>query len=214
MERSVRARKTQTGIRQDQIAKAALEIVAQRGLGGLSIAVVARRVGLVPSGVYRHFRGKEGILDAMRKYIHQRLGANLQQVAALGGGSTARLKALFTRHMDLIRSHEAIPRVVFSEDVFGGRPRRREALYRGIRQYLDGVADIIRHGQGDGDIRGDVEASHLAVMFLGLVQPAAILHSLGRGSFDLVSHARTAWPLFEEMLRGGAGKRRNGGKTT
>jgi AcrR family transcriptional regulator len=208
----VRARKTQTDVRQDQIAKAALAIVSRGGLGALSIAAVAGRVGLVPSGVYRHFRGKEQILDAMLKYIHGRLEGNLQRVAALGGGAPARLRALFMRHIDLIRKHQGIPQVVFSEDVMGGRPKRREGLYRGIRRYLDGVAEIIGQGQQNGDIRGDAGASSLAVLFLGLVQPAAILHSLSRGDFDLVSHARTAWPLFEEMLRSGTGKRENGRK--
>ncbi len=50
--------KLDTEIRQEQIAQAALSLIASRGIKGLSVAAVARRVGLVPSGIYRHFKGK------------------------------------------------------------------------------------------------------------------------------------------------------------
>ena len=54
-----------TEIRQEQIAEAALELVASQGLGRLSVAAVARRVGLVPSGIYRHYKSKDDIPKVM-----------------------------------------------------------------------------------------------------------------------------------------------------
>ena len=51
--------KLDTEIRKEQIAEAALGLLASQGLGRLSVAAVARRVGLVPSGVYRHFMNKD-----------------------------------------------------------------------------------------------------------------------------------------------------------
>ena len=46
----IAAKKLGTEIRQEQIAEAALELVASQGVRRLSVAAVARRVGLVPSG--------------------------------------------------------------------------------------------------------------------------------------------------------------------
>ncbi|HEY6572448.1 MAG TPA: helix-turn-helix domain-containing protein, partial [Candidatus Eisenbacteria bacterium] len=60
----MRTRKLATEVRRDQIAAAALQIIAAHGVRGLSLAAVARRVGLVPSAIYRHFAGKDEILDA------------------------------------------------------------------------------------------------------------------------------------------------------
>ena len=45
--------KLQTRIRREQIAEAALQLVAGEGVKRLSIAAVARRVGLVASGKLR-----------------------------------------------------------------------------------------------------------------------------------------------------------------
>ncbi|MGD0654870.1 MAG: hypothetical protein ABSA16_11035 [Thermoguttaceae bacterium] len=41
--------KLDTQIRREQIAQAALELIASQGLRRLSVAAVARRVGLVPA---------------------------------------------------------------------------------------------------------------------------------------------------------------------
>ncbi len=65
--------KLDTQIRREQIAQAALELVASQGLKRLSMAAVARRVGLVPSGIYRHFHSKTEILHAVLDRIRQRL---------------------------------------------------------------------------------------------------------------------------------------------
>jgi AcrR family transcriptional regulator len=51
---SPRAQKVKTEIRQEQIAGAALELIAMRGLDELNIGALARQVGVVPSAIYRH----------------------------------------------------------------------------------------------------------------------------------------------------------------
>ncbi|MBZ5617767.1 MAG: TetR/AcrR family transcriptional regulator [Acidobacteriia bacterium] len=43
------------------------------------MARVARRVGLVPSAVCRHFEGKDELLDAVLELIRERLNTNVVQ---------------------------------------------------------------------------------------------------------------------------------------
>ena len=45
------------------------------------MARVARRVGLVPSAVYRHFESKDELLDAVLEMIRERLNANVVQAS-------------------------------------------------------------------------------------------------------------------------------------
>ena len=106
--------KLDTHIRQEQIAEAALELVASRGVGQLSIAAVARRVGLVPSGIYRHFKGKDEVLDAVLDLIRARLMANCEAVRGETADPVERLRRLLMRHVRFIRQGRAIPRIIFS----------------------------------------------------------------------------------------------------
>ena len=67
------AQKLGTDIRQQQIVQAALSLISSHGLKGLSIAGIASRVGLVPSAIYRHFKNKEQVIDAILDLIRERL---------------------------------------------------------------------------------------------------------------------------------------------
>jgi len=43
----------------------------------------------------------------------------------------------------------------------------------------------------------------LSVMFLGLVQPAAILWHVSDGGFDVTRQADRAWRVFREVIQNG-----------
>ena len=48
-----------------KILTAASEIFAEVGTGGLSVRAISGRAGLSTIGIYNHFNGKQGILDAL-----------------------------------------------------------------------------------------------------------------------------------------------------
>jgi len=202
------AQKLGTEVRQEQIAQAALDLIAARGLKGLSVAGVARRVGLVPSAIYRHFKGKEDVLDAVLDLLRGKLLGNVRAVCDETNDPIEQLRRLLLRHVALIRENQAIPRVVFSEEVIGGRAARKAKVYGIIRSYLNKVAAIVRRGQREGQIRTDVRAATLSVMFLGLVQPPAVLWLMSGGTFNVTRHVAEAWPMFSGAIRSSSGNRK------
>lgn len=193
--------KLETTIRREQIAEAALNIVSASGLKGLSVAAIADKVGLVKSAIYRHFKGKDEVLDALLELIHARLIMNVNAIYEETDDPIERLKRLLTRHIKLIRENKGIPRIVFSEDMYENRPELKTKVYGNIKDYLNEVSDLIRQGQKEGKIRKDAKPSVLSVMFLGLVQPSAILWHLSDGEFNVEEQAREAWKLFHECIR-------------
>lgn len=197
-----RARKTVTAVRREQLAEAALRLLGRGGRGGLSMVALAREVGLVPSGFYRHFKNKEAVLDAVLEFIRGRLLANTDALAAAGGPVLPRLQRLVRNHVELVSRNEAIPKVLLSDDLFGGSPARRRRLYALLSEYLAGIARTIRQGQESGELRSDVPAATLAVHLLGLLQPAVILTHASGGRFDLAGHVERAWPLFRAAVTG------------
>jgi AcrR family transcriptional regulator len=197
----MRAAKTNTEIRQDQIARAALALISRHGFSRLNMAGVAREVGVVPSGIYRHYRNKDEVLDAVLELISRRLLGNVAAAKAETADALERLERVLMAHVKLIHGNVPIPRVVFSEAVFNGHPRRRKRVHSMFQDYLGQVAEIIREGQRAGRLRAALAPDTLSVMFLGLVQPAAILWLMSAGEFDIAGHAERAWLVFSEMIR-------------
>ena len=192
--------KLATQIRQEQIAQAALSLIASHGVKGLSVAAVAQRVGLVPSGIYRHFRSKDQILDAALDFIAERLLGNVRIVSAESVDALERLQRLLMRHVELLRQNQGVLRVMFAEEAYSGRPARKAKVFRMIQTYLAEIGAIIRDGQRQRRIRADVEPGSAALMFLGLIQPAAILWQMSDGQFDVTRHTDKAWTVFRAGL--------------
>ena len=189
--------KMKTEVRREQIATAALQLIARRGVRGLSIAGIARQVGLVPSAIYRHFDGKDHVLDLVLDQIRQRL---LDNVQAETSDSVEALRRLLFRHIKLIRESEAIPMLVFSDQVYSGRPERKARMQQIIQDYLEQVGKVVERGQKEKALRADLDPAVAAVMFLGLVQPAAILWHLSEGAFDVTKHTEKAWQVFRRVI--------------
>jgi AcrR family transcriptional regulator len=194
------AEKLETEIRREQIAEAALGLITSQGLKAVNMAALARRVGLVPSALYRHFRNKDEIVEAVIQRIRIRLFDNLKRSCAETRDPIECLHRLLNLHVKLIRENRGIPRIIFSEDVFGGDPKRMMQVFEMVQSFLNAVEQIVRRGQDSGQLRDDRDPATVAVMFLGLIQPGALLWHLSGGKFDVTRHAQRAWVVFRSQI--------------
>lgn len=195
-----------TEVRKEQIVQAALSLVAAKGVSSLSMAALASRVGLGVSSLYRHFTSKDQVLDAVIGMLRKRLLGNVERAVAAAAPPREQLRRLLEMHMRLILEYQAIPRLFFSGELYVGHEERREALCGVVESYLAEVAGIIRRGQKEGAFGPDVDPEAAAVLFLGLIQPPAILWHLTDGKFNVGRQLEKAWPLFLGAI--GAGQER------
>lgn len=192
--------KLDTQIRREQITEAALALVANNGVRRLSVAAVARRVGLVPSGIYRHFKSKDEILDAVLELLEKRVWDIVESAQQETDDPMERLRSVLRRHVRFIREGRAIPRIVFSDDVHSGHPERKAQVRRILTGYLSRVANLIQEAQATGLIRPEIDPQTAALMFFGIIMPAGIFWHLTDGGIDVTQHAERAWHLFHRAV--------------
>lgn len=192
--------KLDTQIRREQIAEAALGLVASRGVAGLSVAAVARRVGLVPSGIYRHFKSKDEILAAVLDLLQRKLMANVDLARQETTDPLNRLKGVLFRHIRIIREGRAMPRIIFSDDVHSGDPDRKARVEQILKGYLSQITEFVREGQQEGIIRPELDPQTVTLLFMGMIVPAGILWHLTDGGFDVTQHAARAWGIFRAAV--------------
>ena len=193
--------KLDTEIRREQIVEAALGLIAAKGVRRLSMAALARRVGLVPSALYRHFGSKQEILQAAVQMIGQKARENLKAVQSVTPNSLQRLQYLLTGIIKMIRELQAMPRIMFSEGMATDHPEDKRQVYEMLQGILTQIEGIVREGQDRGEIRADIDAKSLAVMFWGMIPPAVILWHVSDGEFDVTRHAEKSWDLFRDEIR-------------
>jgi AcrR family transcriptional regulator len=155
---------------------------------------------LVPSGIYRHFKNKGEVLDAVLDLVEKRLYANVQAARAEAAGPLECLHGMLIRHVQFIREGRAVPRIIFSDEAFGDRPERKARICQILTGYLAQIQESVREGQQQGCIRPDVAPEAVALLFMGMVVPAGILWHLTDGGFNVTQHAGRAWQMFQDAI--------------
>ncbi len=183
---------------------AALEELGREGLAGFSIESVAKRVGLVPSGLYRHFRSRRAIVEASIAAIGERLGELVRGARRNDPPALVALQRLLFAHLGMLASGSGIARVMFGDVLFGRDAELRRIGQRVVEDYLSAVADLARIGQEEGSLRRDLAPEDVALLYLGLIQPLAVLHELHSGRLDILARGAATWEIFAEGIRAGA----------
>lgn len=173
-----------------------MSLIGTGGLADLSIAGIAELVGIVPSAVYRHFKGKEDVLDMVLELLRVRMRDNVTDVCAETPDAVSRLHLLLERHMAMLIDNPAFPHVIFAHFAQSDHASRWSTLRSTMCSYISEIQQIIEQGQKDGVIRPDISSRPAAVMFIGLILPAAMLHRLSDGEFDPSAHMDAVWPVF------------------
>lgn len=200
-------KKLKTAVRRSQIAEAALAIVGEAGVRGLSIAKIAKRVGIAPSNVYRHYDSKAEILEAVIDYFGSRIRENVEQAA---GADTAleRIERAARGHARLMAEVPGIPLVIFSEEVFHGAEGFRAAAVQHLFAYFEALAGFVEDGRTSGEIRKDVDPGRVPVLLLGMVAPAAMVWHASGKAFDLDGQIDFAVDALARALRAETPKRK------
>ena len=170
----MRSRKS-TEVRKEEIVRAALFLVEQNGLDKLNIIDIASEVKLVPAAIYRHFKGKEDIVAALIEFADRSLQNNINIAMALDGTAVAKLKMLFELHVKLLKEEAAIPRILYFLLSSNRNPDLKTSMLSAVGSYVQQVKKMLLQGQKNGEISPDTDITAAAMLFLGMVQPLAIL---------------------------------------
>ncbi len=189
-----------TEARREQIARAALDLLITRGIEEFSITDLAERVGLVPSAIYRHFRGKEEVLDAALDVFRDKLYGLVEVARDEVDNPLKALELLLSHHTRLITKGRFMPHFMLSSDMASDHTSRRAKILRIFSGYLGKIEAIVREGQKEGVIRQDADPQTIALLFIGMIQPAALLRHAEGGNLDISAHVAKVWKLFRKAV--------------
>jgi AcrR family transcriptional regulator len=184
------------------VAQAALSLAVEAGLSGITVAAVARRLRMSRERLARVYPNSRSLVLALLDYAEARLCDHVRSASSGAADAIARLERLVTQSYDAIENDSRLLNIALAVAMsLGARGRPyRERVESMLRSYLKDVTDIVRDGQRLGTIRADLDAGTVALMYLGLIQPAAMLSHVSGGTFDLRNHVRRSFALFREAI--------------
>ena len=156
--------------RQIEITKVALELISEKGIQGLTIKNLAKRIGITEPAIYRHYDSKTDILIAVLELFKQNTKQLFEKELNNEGKAIDKIEHLFTKHFNSFSATPALVSVIFSEEIFRNEP----VLIAKISEVIDKndkiLTTIIIKGQETGEIRTDIEAKNLSTIIMGTLR--------------------------------------------
>lgn len=179
--RDVDARHRHSGLRRALI-EAALELVAENGVGRITLAETARRAGVSVSAPYRHFAGRQALLAEIAEQGFTLLrDALLDDLAAAPGADPlSRLRRIAHGYVRWAAAHPGYYKVMFDE----ARGCDAEDLHTAGKRTFLVLVDAIEAAQ-DADLLRRQDPREVAAPLWSLLHGSASL--LISGAFRAVS---------------------------
>ncbi|MBI2761050.1 MAG: TetR/AcrR family transcriptional regulator [Chloroflexi bacterium] len=166
--------------RRRQILDAARVCFARRGFHQTSIQDIYRQAELSPGAVYRYFRGKDDIIEALCEESSRQIGVDLASIALRSSWSEVldELECIVIKALGIPDHHDeaCIDLEVWGEAV--RNPRIGAAVRRTLDVERDLLAELVRRAQERGEVGRTLDPAAVAatalVLFAGLVVQRAL----------------------------------------
>ena len=156
--------------RQKEIIEVALELISEKGIQGLTIKNLSKRIGITEPAIYRHYDSKTDILIAILDHFNNNTEHIFKREMQNVDKSLDKIAHLFTKHFAHFSAKPSLLAVIFSEEIFRNDPVLIDKISKVIDKNHQILAEIVSVGQKNGEIRLDIEADHLSTIITGTLR--------------------------------------------
>lgn len=161
---------TEITVRQQEIINVSLELIAESGIQSLTIKNLAKKIGFAESAIYRHYENKIQILLAILDlYKQNKEGFFINEIDS-NSDTLIKIENIFNNHFEKFSKTPSLVSVIFSEEIFRNEKVLIEKVKEIINKNTTSLETIIINGQKNGEIRTDINASHLAIIIMGALR--------------------------------------------
>ncbi len=153
----------------DAILASTATLMAQHGLGSVTMSRIAEETGIGRATLYKYFPDVEAILLAWHERQVTSHVEQLVQVRDRAGAAGERLKAVLETYALIAHEHHGTE--------LAAQLHRGEHVTRAQQHLSDLVRDLLREGAQIGTVRGDVAPEELASYCLHALAAASSLPS-------------------------------------
>ena len=166
--------------RRNEILDAALHLIAERGIGNLTIRHLSQAMHITDAGLYYYFQDKLAIIQALVSRFEgdaDAVGEDLHGWAAV--------EAALIHRTELVLATPDLARVVFAEELFQGDPEVEQILFGMMQRHHKVMLKHFREAIEAGEIRGDIPMDTLFRLILGPLRLLIKQWGMSHGAFDL-----------------------------
>ncbi|MDX1348915.1 MAG: TetR/AcrR family transcriptional regulator [Putridiphycobacter sp.] len=152
--------------RQLEIIQSAGVILTESGVGGLTTKKLAEKVGFSEAAIYRHFKGKDAIINMLLSYLADNMELRFTAIDPFLS-PIDRLRAIFQNQAVFFQKNPHYVVVVFSEGLMAENNMVNNKVMEIMKVKLNHILPIIEAGQKSGDFTKELPVESLASIIMG-----------------------------------------------
>jgi AcrR family transcriptional regulator len=154
--------------------RAALELIAEKGVSATTVDEIVERAGVAKGTVYYHFpSGKSELVEAMIESQLTPLAEDFRAIAKGGGSPSARIAALVRAELGWIRDNREFAKILVTE-LWREERVWRDSLVMLRRSILGCLRDAVAEGILNGAFRDDLDPDFTASALFGMTVTVAL----------------------------------------
>jgi AcrR family transcriptional regulator len=190
-----------TDIRQEQIKKAVLSIIADEGLHNMTTRNLAKRIGLSEGAIFRHFSTKRDIIMGIMDDVATDLIGSLRNIALKSDKAEEKLFEYLCRNIKYLKENRGITILLFSEAAHLGDKELKEKLNQILSEQKQFIIKIVKDGIAEGVWDKNVNAEDLAIIYMGIPITFNIELVLNQSGLNVDNFCRRMYTLILKALK-------------
>ncbi len=190
-----------TDIRQEQIKKAVLEIIADEGLHNISTRNLAKRIGLTEGAIFRHFATKRDIIKGIMDDVANDLIGSLRSIVLSPIKTEEKLFNYLCRNVKYLKENRGITILLFSEATHLGDKELKEKLNQILLEQKQFVIKIVKDGIREGVWDKKTNPEDVAMLYMGIPIIFNIELVLNQSGWNIDNFCKRMYALILKTLK-------------
>lgn len=186
--------------RQIEILEVSMKLISSNGIQQLTTKNIAIAMGFTEPSIYRHFKNKSAILEAILTYYKEQMKFQMEKVFQPTISPLEKLRQMVSIQFEYFARNPALSLVIFSDSIFQHEEHLAKTVKNMIENKLKFTEKIILEGQNKGIIRTDLKANDLATMYIGCIRFTLLKWKISNYHFDLINEIKIVNNLITKLL--------------
>jgi AcrR family transcriptional regulator len=186
--------------RQNQIIQESIQLIAEKGIQGLTIKNISKAIGISEPAIYRHFENKDDIILAIISTMKQNTEEELSHVDE-NNPTIDKIKKMIQGHTDRFIKNPSLTAIIFSEEIFNNNSILAKPIRIMMKLNQNKLIAMIEKGQASGDVRVDIQAEQISLRVIGSFRFLVSKWHIMNFDFDLKNDVNEMLNAIEKVLK-------------
>jgi AcrR family transcriptional regulator len=189
-----------TNIRQEQIKRAVLDIVAEDGLQNISTRNLAKRIGLSEGAIFRHFPSIRDIIKGIMEDVASDLIGPLRNIVLKPERAEDKLFKYLCQNVKYLKENRGITMLLFSEAAHLGDKELKDKLNQILAEQKQFIIKIVKDGISEGAWNKNTNPEDVAIIYMGIPITFNIEYILNKNELNADNFCKRMYTLILRAL--------------